>query len=268
MSLLYVPENLRCPAYQLRFSWTCWPTDTFPAIAPASIFSDVDAFWEEDGIRRLETRWTSEMIQLTVSVKPHVTPVFLTGRLKGRLDHAARKAGAPLKFSRKVSLRSLGNTRRDVIEAYIQEQVPKQRFVDPQTVERLARFTYVDSDVNLALASPSRSGRYWYNLHIVLLLSQHEPVFDEWHLQAISNQSILTADANGYKISRQTPMPDHLHLALRGNIEHSPEQIALQFLNQLANAVGHRPIWENCYYAGTFGEYDMGAVRLNSSCST
>jgi len=56
-------------------------------------------------------------------------------------------------------------------------------------------------------------------------------------------------------------MPEHLHIALRGNVEHSPQEIALAFQNGLAYAMGGFRIWENDYYVGTFGEYTMGAVR-------
>jgi hypothetical protein len=52
-----------------------------------------------------------------------------------------------------------------------------------------------------------------------------------------------------------------LHLALRGNIEHAPEAIALSLMNNLAYAAGQKPLWEYGYYAGSFGEYDMNAVR-------
>ena len=56
-------------------------------------------------------------------------------------------------------------------------------------------------------------------------------------------------------------MPDHVHLALRGNIEQSPEEIALAVMNNLAYAFGQNPIWQASYYVATFSEYDMGAVR-------
>ncbi len=56
-------------------------------------------------------------------------------------------------------------------------------------------------------------------------------------------------------------MPDHLHAALRGNIEHSPETIALAFQNNVAYLLGQVPIWTNGFCLGTFGEYRMDAVR-------
>jgi hypothetical protein len=58
---------------------------------------------------------------------------------------------------------------------------------------------------------------------------------------------------------------DHLHLALRGNVRQSPEEIALTFQNNLAYALGQLRIWADSYYSGTFGEYDMWAIRRNVS---
>jgi REP element-mobilizing transposase RayT len=80
-------------------------------------------------------------------------------------------------------------------------------------------------------------------------------------LATISDWCPKIARRKGYDISVRSVMPDHLHLSLRGNIDHSAEQIALAFLNNLAYAVGQVPLWEPCYYAGTFGEYDMRRVR-------
>ena len=59
-------------------------------------------------------------------------------------------------------------------------------------------------------------------------------------------------------------MPDHLHLALRGNIEDSPNEIALAFMNNLAYAMGQNAIWQFGYFVAGFGDYDMGAVRLRA----
>ena len=42
-------------------------------------------------------------------------------------------------------------------------------------------------------------------------------------------------------------MPDHLHLALRGNIEQCLEEIALAMMNNLAYAFGQNPIWQSSY---------------------
>jgi hypothetical protein len=101
---LYTRETLGTPAYQLRFSWTCWPSKPpFPPRSAASYLRELEEKWEQDGIRPLESRWTPEMIQYTVSTKPQVSPTFLTSRLKGRLQHSLREARTPVKFSRKLT---------------------------------------------------------------------------------------------------------------------------------------------------------------------
>ncbi len=40
-------------------------------------------------------------------------------------------------------------------------------------------------------------------------------------------------------------MPDHIHLALKGNIALSPEEIALGFLNNLAFVMGYNRVWKD-----------------------
>jgi len=80
-------------------------------------------------------------------------------------------------------------------------------------------------------------------------------------LGRIRDQSFRIAEKKGYRTSRLSVVPDHLHVSLRGNIEHSPEQIALAFQNNLAYTLGQVQVWQATYYVGTFGEYDMNAVR-------
>ena len=68
-------------------------------------------------------------------------------------------------------------------------------------------------------------------------------------------------------MSIRSLMPDHVHIALRGNIEESPEEIALALMNNTAFAMGQNAIWQNGYYVGSFGEYDVNAVRKQDSSS-
>ena len=260
---LYTPDNVRPPAYQLRFGWTCWPsTQRFPQELSGEALNQLDALWEQDGIRRLEWKWTPQQIQIIVSVKPQVSPVFLAGRLKGRLQYALHQAGTPVNFSRKLGVRSLGDVRSVEVEAYIAKQVRKERFADVAVAQDLQQFTGADPRVNLTVPAESNSGRYWYNLHLVLVAVHRERTFDRDCLAKLREACFQTASAEQYAIASHSVMPDHIHLALRGNIDHSAETTALAFLNGFSRVVGGRTMWEPGYYAGTFGEYDMGAVRL------
>ena len=56
-------------------------------------------------------------------------------------------------------------------------------------------------------------------------------------------------------------MPDHLHVALRGNVAESPAEISLAFMNNTAFVMGQNAIWQQGFYGGTFSEYDVRALR-------
>ncbi|MCC6509010.1 MAG: transposase, partial [Pirellulaceae bacterium] len=195
------------------------------------------------------------------SVKPTVSPVFFVSRVKGRLQHALRVEGKSVGFSRKVSFRSLGENKRDEVEAYIANQVTKERFVDERFSELMKGFTLTDPEVRLQDPSETNSGRYWYNLHVVLVTETRARYTDERSLNLIAKTCDKVAAKKAYKVSRRSVMPDHLHLGLRGDIAHSPEEIALGFMNNIAYAFGQKAVFRPSYYVGTFGEYDMGAVR-------
>jgi REP element-mobilizing transposase RayT len=259
---IYTHENVPDPAYQLRYTWSGWPSSTsFPAEPSDDVWEALAADWEEDGLRKLEGRWNPDLIQLTFSVTPQVTPVLFAARVKGRLQHALRTAGTPTKFSRKIGVRTIGDNTREEVEAYIRRQVDKELLVDPRFQEFLKQFTVVDPNVDLAEPTASHSGRYWYNLHLVLVVEGRDRFTDRASLTTLRDRSLAVAKKKGYAISTLSVMPDHIHAALRGNISDSPEGIALAFLNNLAYALGQKAVWQFSYYTGTFSEYNMDAVR-------
>jgi len=259
---IYTADNIRPPAYRLYYTWTGWPSaEGFPERPVESFFKALDACWADDGIRRLETDWRSNEIQLVSSVTPAVSPAFFTGRIKGRLQHALREAGCPTKFSRKVGFRTVGeNTTRDVAQ-YVRNQVANERFIDPRFAAMMQAFTRIDDEVDLSKPTNTASGRYWYNLHLVLVVAERGRIHDPKTLETLSRQCDAVAKKYRQWISVGSLLPDHLHVALRGDIERSPAEIALSYMNNLAYAVGQKAIWQPSFYVGTFSEYDMGAIR-------
>jgi REP element-mobilizing transposase RayT len=258
---LYRPAHLRA-AYQLRYGWTGWPSKMpFPSNLIASVLPDIAPEWEKDGLRVLETSLTAQRLQLTLSTMPQVPPVTLAGRVKGRLQHHCRRRGTRIDFSRKLAVRSLGDPTRGQVETYIRNQVPKEALADERFREMLTAGTVVHPQVGLSQPTESNSGRYWYNLHLVLVVSERYRIGEAATLAKIRDTTLRICVKKGYAASTLAVLPDHLHLAFRGAIEQSPEEIALSFLNNLAYVLGQRPWWEAGYYAGTFGEYSMAAVR-------
>jgi REP element-mobilizing transposase RayT len=258
---LYRPEGLR-RAYQLRYGWTGWPSQApFPCDLLAEILPEVAPEWEGDGLRVLEPSLSPRQIQLTLSATPHVSPVTLAARIKGRLQHHCRLRGGPVDFSRKVAVRSVGDPTRAQVEAYVRDQVPNEALADERFREMLTAFTVTDPQVDLSRPTETNSGRYWYNLHLVLVTSERYRIGEPEAVAQVRDTALRVCARKGHALSALAVLPDHLHLALRGVIDQPPEEIALAFLNNLVFALGQRPWWELGYYAGTFGEYGMAAVR-------
>ncbi len=258
---LYDGRNLR-PAYHLRYGWTGWPTaNTSLPPCLSDVARQTSEQWETDGLRLLELQCSREQAQLTFSAKPEIAPVLAASHVKGRLQHALRTAGLAVQFSRKLAIRSIGDNSRNDVEQYIGSQVANAAFADRDFAARLQQFTVAIPAVDLSRPTETASGRYWYNLHLVLVTDNRYQRADEQWLGTIRDWSLKIAQKKGYAISCLSVMPDHLHVALRGNIEHSPQEIALTFQNNLAYALGQVRVWQFTYYMGTFGEYNMQAVR-------
>jgi REP element-mobilizing transposase RayT len=258
---LYSAADLH-PAYELRYGWTGWPSEApFPVDRIHQLLPDIGPEWEQDGIRLLEYNLAPTEFLLTFSARPSVSPVTLAARAKGRLQHHCRRADSPVAFSRKVSVRSLGHNHREQVEAYVARQADKEALADERFRDLLRQLCVAFPDVDLSKPTETNSGRYWYNLHLVLVVAQRYRIGEADTLLKVRDRCLRISQKKGYALSALAVMPDHLHLALRADIEQSPEEVALAFLNNLAFAVGQRALWESGYYAGTFSEYDMDAVR-------
>ena len=261
-SPLYRPENIDSPSFKLRYTWTGWPsTGSFPPLPAPSFFDTLADAWETDGIRLLEKHWHPDRLQFTCSVRPTTAPTLFTARVKARLQYALRIAGTRIEFSRKVAFRSLGENKREQVEGYIANQVEKAQFIDPRFAELIVQYTQVNHYVNLREPTATNRGRYWYDLHLVLVTEHRERFVDERSLNRIKGVCEKNARKKGYLLGSISVMPDHVHMALRGNVDETPEAIALGFMNNIAFEFGQQPVLRPSYYVGTFGEYDMGAVR-------
>lgn len=248
-------------AYRLHYSWTGWPSGKEFAQTPEELIHATAPLWKNDGLELLEARWTAEQVRLLFAAAPTLSPQLLAARVKGRLDHAIRTSGLSLPFSRKVGVRSLGsNTRRDV-EGYIERQVQREGFVDSRFEQALEELVYVNEKVDLAEPAASSHGRYWYNVHLVLVTEGRWRFKDAGIIRRVRDAFLAIADKKGHVISRLAVMPDHLHAALRPPIDISPLEIVFAYLNNLTYLLHLGRIWQDGYYVGTFGEYTTDAIR-------
>jgi REP element-mobilizing transposase RayT len=239
-------------AFALRYGWTAWPTvgTVFPATPPPL---PTEA-WRRDGIPFLEQNWTPDEIQLTVSAGPDLAPVDIARLLKGRLQHALRVAGTPCDFSRKIALRALGENTREIVENYIREQLDHADLADPRYLEALRSHAFTHDAADLAKPSETNSGRYWHNLHVVLVTANRYRIGSE-------TAGRIAAACRVPSVAECSIMPDHLHLAVKASPDQSPRAVAEFFQIATAQAVRVLGLWTETFYVGTFGEYGLKYVR-------
>lgn len=248
--------------HKLFFSWTGWPSESgppaFPPQLPPSAMASLTRAWTADGLTPISHRCTPGQIQFTVEAEPDRSPTFITARIKGRLQHALRQEGTPASFSRKVSLRSLGENTADIVRSYLALQTSRSSLADPQYRQLLEHASFENADVDLSEPVATRSGRYWYNLHLVLVTSDRFRIGREDFLPRI--QPAIREAGSAYRLKALAIMPDHVHLAVGAGPEDSPEEVTDHFSRALNQAAGCRLFGEN-RYAGTFSEYAVSLLR-------
>ena len=257
---LYDPASAS-GAWSLRYAWSGWSANgAFPADTTRHIH-DLRSAWESDGLRVLQHRTDDDLLQIVFSATPHVSPEFIASRAKGRLGHAFRKSGVPVPFTRKVAVRSIGENTRAAVESYIAGQVEKADYADPRWKSAMEELVFTTAAVDLNLPQETARGRYWYGLHIVLVTDGRVPFADLTTLRKIRDGCLQIAAKKSLRVSRLAVMPDHLHVALGPPSDMAPVEVVGALQNNLAWMLGQRRVWRDGYYAGTFGDYDMGAVR-------
>ena len=259
---IYTPQSAR-PVHGLHYDWTGWlrTGSTFPADLRAAM-ETCRPLWHGDGLQLDTWQTNGARVQCLFTVTPAVAPSFCANRAKGRLQHALRQAGTPVSFRGNVGFRTLGDNTRQVVERYIARQAQKSDYADPRFRDLLGGFTVKDGQAVLAAPYVGAHGRYWYNLHVVLVVADRRvPMTRHESFRQARDTCFRIAAKKGHTLAAVSVMPDHIHLALRGNIEHSPLEIGLGFLNNLAFVLGYNRCWSEEFYVGTFSEYDLRAVR-------
>ena len=247
--------------HHLFHSWSGWPAaSAFSPSPPAAFFEALAAAWKADGLELHSRAWTPEQIQLTFQTAPHVAPVFLAARVKGRLQHALRQAAMSCEFSRKTAVRSLGDNRSPEVEGYLRQQAIRAELADERYRATLQAAGFEDAAVDLSVPTETTKGRYWFNLHLVAVTADRFRIGKEDFLDKVRAGVWAWAEETGSRLKAFAPMPDHVHVAVRGNPERSPVELAEALWRRLNQAAGCCLMGENVY-AGTFSEYGVWAVR-------
>ncbi len=254
----YSAHNIS-PVNALHYTWTGWPRlgTSFPEPPP---LDDLTAAWQTDGFTLTHHTFNPNTLQLAFKVQPQIAPTLFAQRVKGRLQHAYRKADRSVSFSRKIAMRAVGHNLSKVVSGYLRNQLRHVDLADPKYRAMLAKVACEDTSVDLAEPAETGSGRYWYNLHIVLVTADRYRMGGTDFLKQLREVAVENPRETGCSVRAVAIMPDHIHVALRGHPELSPIEIGIGLQNATAAVKGLR-LWQEEFYVGSFSEYDLKALH-------
>ena len=254
---IYTAANCRS-AYQLRWSLALFCEQVIPH--SSEWLEPLKTVVERDGVRILVHHANENVQFFLLSSRPDVSPPQIVKSVKGRLQNLIQRQ-APQAFRRNFRLTSVGDANRETIEAYVRGQLGHHRMADERVDQMLANFQFEFSDVDLSIPERSAHGEYLCNLHIVLVHAERWNEVRADRLQRTADMILKAARAKGHRLSRLSLLTDHVHFTAGMSYESTPEEIVLGYMNNIAFAQGMSALFSSSYYVGTFGEYDMNAVR-------
>jgi REP element-mobilizing transposase RayT len=255
---VYTPENCS-PAYQLDWSLSVFWKQSAP---PATVWLDpLSQVTEPDGVRILEHHAVSEDVsQFLLSTKPHVAASDAIRSVKGRLQYLLRE-DIPRCFHRNYSLTSVGSANVEAIEDYVGTQIEHHRPADPHVQELLRKYQFHDPQIDLTQRRRSASGEFIYNLHLVLVRKDRMVDIREESLCELHNSVRQIADKKQHLLSRIGLALDHLHITIGCDVSEAPLSVGLSYLNNLAFRQSMAAVFQFGFFVGTFGPYDLQAIR-------
>jgi REP element-mobilizing transposase RayT len=255
---LYTIENCRV-AYQLDWSLSVFWKQGAPAAG--QWLATLQQSTEPDGVRVLEHRLPkSNVSQFLLSTKPSVSPSMAIRSVKGRLQYLVRDT-LPKAFRRNYSIHSVGSANVEAVQQYVASQLGRHPMGDPNVQERFTRYQFFDERVDLTLERRSSYGQFIYNLHLVLVHRERGvDVREDW-LRTVHQTLPRISGKKGHLLSRAGITADHIHLTIGCDVKEAPADVALSYMNNLAYAAGMKSVFQFGFYVGTFGRYDLRAVR-------
>ena len=138
-------------------------------------------------------------------------------------------------------------TLRDIAASAVEQELDRSGDTNVQSLQIQQLF-------DLSQPQSCTHGEFCYNLHIVFDMNMEQiPKIKEF-LEMAHDHVMRTSQRLSYRLLQATILPHHLDLALGGPINVSPGDIALTYMNGLADACQCRPVFCFRVYIGTLGE--------------
>ena len=257
-SPIYTDANCT-PSYELYWSVSLfWRAE---AVAPATWLRPLKEATEADGVRILEHRTAGPTAtQFLVSTKPQIPPQAILRSLKARLQYLVSGL-QPKAFRRNYSIRSVGKVKREIIDRYVASQLGRHRMPDDVAQRALEEHVIECKEVDLSKPRRTSYGEYLCNLHVVFAHRERWCEVRREVRSEVHNMILGASKKKGYLLSRARIVADHVHLEVGIGVGESPADVALGYMNNLAFAQGMNAVYQYGFYVGTFGEYDLGAIR-------
>lgn len=245
----------------MNWSVSLFGKGALPLPPPSDWLDQLKSAAQLDGVRVLEACLERPNVgQFLVSTRPAVAPSAIVWSVKGRWKNLIQSQYAD-GFRRNYSVASVGNVNCRVLDQYVAGQPDKHVMVDRKVQSRLQSMQFHDATIDLHLARTSNHGRYIYNLQIVLenIEGLHE-VREDVLLDSRA-MIVRTAAKKRWLLSRIGILSNHIHILLGAYVTESPASVAMSLMNNLAYVQGMKAVLRFSYYVGTFGPYDLDALR-------
>jgi len=255
---IYTDANCES-SYKLYWSLATFTTAKLPDTT--KWLEDLKIATEPDGVRILEHHIPSEQThQFLLSSKPHVAPDQIIRSVKGRLQYLIRD-DLPKALHRNYYLQSVGPANCEILQQYIGNQLDHHQMADPNVQKQLGAFQIHCEDVDLNAVRRSGHGQFIYDLHVVFSTQGRWNEIRPDILGSESQQIRETANRYGHLLGDAGILPDHKHIGVGCGITESPSSVAITYLNSLAKVYGMKAVFEFGFFVGTFGPYDLDAIR-------
>lgn len=260
MEPIYTSRNTNA-AYQLNWTLSLFGKAKLPE--PRAWRGELTAATELDGVRLLSCNPTSDTtLQFLISSRPQSSPADIVRSVKGRLQHLIRDH-IPKAFRRNYHIQSAGEASSKVLDQYVAGQAKRHPMADENVQTRLEACQFHDHTVDLSKPSMGTYGQYLNSLQIVLETIDSWNEVREAQLQRVRQVIVRAAKKKSWQLSRIGLLSNHVHVLVGVAVTESPQSVALSLMNNLAYVYEMKPILKCSYYAGTFGGYDRGAIRLH-----
>jgi len=185
-----------------------------------------------------------------VHTKPEICPQEIVRRMQSHLAEFLQNE-LPNAVRDNFRIHNLGlltsRTLRDVAASEVEKEIVQD---DNPTLQLFQ----IEQEIDLSELQSTQHGEYCYNLHVVLDVDSEQIPKSKEFLEMAHDHVLRLSRRRDDRLLQATILPQCIDLTLGGQIEFSPADTALAYMNSLAVACHHRPIFCYSAYVNTLGE--------------